>query len=211
MTKLSFDVFDTALGWVAVVASLKGVRRMTLPEPSYETAFEHAQPDILEASYDPDAVSSARSAVVRYCAGEPEDLTTVALDIGIRAPFFHKAWDACRSIPRGEVRSYQWLAGKAGNPMAARAAGQAMARNRAALLIPCHRVVGATGSLQGFGGSLGIGMKERLLKMEDNQSSCTTPRQDGELAKRQSTLLHARGDHKEGYAHATPMGAFMPQ
>jgi len=79
--------------------------------------------------------------------------------------FFKKAWEVCRTIPFGETRSYRWLAEKAGNIRAARSAGQAMARNRLPLLVPCHRVVASDGSLHGFGGG-GLPLKSRLLEME---------------------------------------------
>ena len=75
------------------------------------------------------------------------------------------AWDACRRIPPGETRSYAWLAQAAGRPLAARAAGQSMARNRLAMIIPCHRVIGSDGGLHGYGAG-GLGVKARLLDME---------------------------------------------
>ena len=81
-----------------------------------------------------------------------------------RASFFLKAWAACQSIPRGETRSYAWLATQAGRPGALRAAGQAMAHNPIPILIPCHRVIGSDGSLYGYGG--GLKLKQRLLDLE---------------------------------------------
>jgi O-6-methylguanine DNA methyltransferase len=80
-------------------------------------------------------------------------------------PFFGAAWQACRRIPPGETRSYAWLAAAAGRPRAVRAAGQAMARNPWALIIPCHRVIGSDGGLHGYGAG-GLKVKARLLEME---------------------------------------------
>ena len=77
---------------------------------------------------------------------------------------------ACRGIPPGETRSYQWLAEAAGNPRASRAAGQAMAKNPFPLIIPCHRVVGSNGGLHGYGAG-GVGVKARLLEMERNRGT----------------------------------------
>ena len=65
----------------------------------------------------------------------------------------------------GETRSYGWLAEQAGSPLAVRAAGQAMARNRWPLIIPCHRVIGSDGGLHGYGAG-GLVVKARLLAME---------------------------------------------
>ncbi len=75
-----------------------------------------------------------------------------------------KCWEGLVSIPYGETRTYGWLASYAGNPRGARAAGGACHANPILLLIPCHRVIGADGSLTGFGA--GMGMKERLLELE---------------------------------------------
>ena len=80
-------------------------------------------------------------------------------------PFFRAAWEACLTIPRGETRSYAWVAAAAGSPGAFRAAGQAMARNRLAVVVPCHRVIGSDGGLHGYGGG-GLDKKAKLLNME---------------------------------------------
>jgi methylated-DNA-[protein]-cysteine S-methyltransferase len=67
-------------------------------------------------------------------------------------------------IPPGEVRSYGWIAREIGNPQAARAVGQVMARNPVALFFPCHRVVDSTGALHQYG--YGVELKARILSME---------------------------------------------
>ena len=74
------------------------------------------------------------------------------------------AWDELRRIPYGKTASYQEIAAAAGSPKGARAAGMACNRNPIAIIIPCHRVIGASGSLTGFGG--GLDLKERLLALE---------------------------------------------
>ncbi|MCB5229700.1 MAG: methylated-DNA--[protein]-cysteine S-methyltransferase [Candidatus Cloacimonetes bacterium] len=79
-------------------------------------------------------------------------------------PFVTKVYDATKAIPRGQTASYGEIAALAGSPKAARAVGAAMASNPLPLIIPCHRVVGASGKLTGFGG--GLDLKERLLNLE---------------------------------------------
>ncbi|MBN1836975.1 MAG: bifunctional transcriptional activator/DNA repair protein Ada [Spirochaetales bacterium] len=79
-------------------------------------------------------------------------------------PFQQRVWDALRRIPYGETRSYAELARELGSPGAARAVGQANGLNRIAILIPCHRVINADGSLGGYGG--GLWRKLRLLETE---------------------------------------------
>lgn len=85
-------------------------------------------------------------------------------------PFQRRALKAALSIPYGKTRTYRWLAGRAGSPNAARAAGQVMARNRVPILIPCHRVIGSSGQLCGFAGGLrAFDIKRKLLEIEGIQ------------------------------------------
>lgn len=166
MSAHRYDVFQTALGWVAVVATGEGVCRTSLPEPDPQTALSSAGITGDAAVRDPDALAKERSLIARYCEGQAADLSAIKLDVRDRPEFFQRAWHACRSIPAGETRSYAWLAAQAGNSRAARGAGQAMARNPVPLLVPCHRVVGSGGGLHGFGGSIGLPLKRRLLELE---------------------------------------------
>lgn len=79
-------------------------------------------------------------------------------------PFQQQVWAALRTIPFGETWSYGQLAGRLGRPSAVRAVGAANGRNPVFLVVPCHRVVGSTGSLVGYAG--GLDMKRRLLDHE---------------------------------------------
>jgi len=79
-------------------------------------------------------------------------------------PFQLKVWNALLDIPYGETRSYKQIAAAAGNEKACRAVGMANNRNPISIIIPCHRVIGSTGKLVGYGGGLAI--KEYLLELE---------------------------------------------
>ena len=79
-------------------------------------------------------------------------------------PFQLKVWEALRQIPYGETRSYKDIAIAVENPKGVRAIGMANNRNPIAILIPCHRVIGADGSLVGYGS--GLPTKEKLLRLE---------------------------------------------
>ncbi len=81
-------------------------------------------------------------------------------------PFYQAVWKACAEIPRGQVRTYGWVARCLGKPHAARAVGQALAKNPFAPIVPCHRVVGCDGKLVGFSAPGGIPAKRRLLQKE---------------------------------------------
>jgi methylated-DNA-[protein]-cysteine S-methyltransferase len=99
-----------------------------------------------------------------YFAGDPVTFDDVELDLEEYSPFFQEIARTLRRIPRGEVVSYGELAALAGRPAAPRAAGTFCARNRHAIFVPCHRVVGADGI--GSYGELGIDYKLRLLALE---------------------------------------------
>ena len=106
------------------------------------------------------------------------------LDLSGLSPFSIAVLEACRRIPRGETRSYSWVASQIGKPRAARAVGQALARNPLPIIVPCHRVVRAdatlrssslrstSGNLGGF--SAGLRLKKALLRIE-RAASATDP------------------------------------
>jgi methylated-DNA-[protein]-cysteine S-methyltransferase len=96
--------------------------------------------------------------------GSRDDFLDVELELDWATPFTCELVDALRRVPYGETVTYGELAALAGRPGAARAAGTFCARNRFALVVPCHRVVGAAG-LGGYG-SLGLEYKQRLLDVE---------------------------------------------
>jgi len=102
--------------------------------------------------------------IARYLAGEDVTLNDVELDLSWATPFQRAVADALCEVPRGEIVTYGELAALAGYPGTARAAGSFCATNRFALLVPCHRVVGA-GGIGGYGAT-GIGIKRRLLALE---------------------------------------------
>jgi methylated-DNA-[protein]-cysteine S-methyltransferase len=97
-----------------------------------------------------------------YFAGERREFS-VPLDFTGTA-FQNKVWQALRTIPFGETRTYGELAAQIGAPKASRAVGAANGRNPIPIILPCHRVIGASGSLTGFGG--GLPMKKQLLAHE---------------------------------------------
>ena len=164
---MRYTVFETDLGWVGVLASDKGLRRMTIPAPSPEEAVRRFENDLESAQLDPQSFGDLPDRVRSLFRGEEVDFPE-GLDLSRATPFKQAVWEATRSIPRGETRSYGEIAEQVGRPGAARAVGQAMASNPVAILIPCHRVIAGDGGLGGYGGH--IEMKERLLEVEGVRS-----------------------------------------
>ena len=162
------EVFETGLGWIAIAATERGVARTSLPEPSLENAIETINDvDLTASGAAANAVREAKRLLLRYCEGEAVSLDGIPIDDSGWTEYTRLARRACRAIPRGETRTYGWLAEQAsGSRTSARAAGRAMATNPVPIIIPCHRVIGSGGDLHGFGGSVGLPLKSRLLAME---------------------------------------------
>ena len=167
MSARYYDVFETAQGWVGLLASDSGIRRSTLPCETQDESLLSLGAEMIGAARNRTMLGDIPDRLVAYLEGSEVDFVNVGLDVGDATEFYVRAWNACRSIPRGETRTYGWLARQAGRPKAPRAAGQTMARNRIPLIVPCHRVVGSDGSLRGFGsGSERLDLKRWLLDME---------------------------------------------
>ncbi len=164
LMKLHYGVFPTDFGWYAAIVSDRGLRYASMTPTALESV-EALGPRLRGAALDDEAVAGVRDRIEGFFAGDARALEGIPLDLE-GAPAFHReAWEACRSIPPGETRSYAWLAAEAGRPRAYRAAGQAMARNRVPVVVPCHRVIGSNGGLHGYGAG-GLDVKERLLNAE---------------------------------------------
>jgi methylated-DNA-[protein]-cysteine S-methyltransferase len=110
----------------------------------------------------PALAASFQKEVSAYFAGKLRGFSTPLAPRG--TPFQYRVWAALSAIPFGETRSYGQLAAALGNPGAARAIGRANATNPICLIVPCHRVIGADGSLTGF--AFGEEIKRRLLAHE---------------------------------------------
>jgi methylated-DNA-[protein]-cysteine S-methyltransferase len=122
---------------------------------------------------DPARFEEARLQLEEYFAGQRTEF-----DLPLRAagtPFQHEVWAALQTIPYGEVRSYSEIAAQIGRPGASRAVGLANGRNPIAVIVPCHRVIGASGALTGYGG--GLPRKRLLLDLEAGlrQPALATP------------------------------------
>ena len=105
----------------------------------------------------------ARKEIGDYLAGKLR-LFSALCDLDGLPPFTRAVLKVTAQIPYGEVRSYRWIANKLGHPNAARAVGNALAKNPVPIIIPCHRVVRSDGSIGGF--ALGGRWKKRLLNLE---------------------------------------------
>ena len=127
------------------------------PAPAPAPAPVPAPPDAADA-----VLAAARGQLEEYLAGERREFDLPLRPAG--TPFQQRVWAALREIPYGETLGYGALADRIGRPGAARAVGLANGRNPLAIVVPCHRVVGASGALTGYGG--GLERKRLLLELE---------------------------------------------
>ena len=161
---LTFVLFDTCLGWMGIVSSPSGLSMVILPQESRDAVLcKVMNCGCAAEEQSPALFGDLPHRLSRYLEGEPVDFPD-KLDLGEVTRFQQNVWQAVRTIPYGETRSYGWVAGKLGSPKTARGVGQALAGNTLPIVIPCHRVIGSNGSLGGFGG--GVEIKEVLLRLE---------------------------------------------
>ena len=127
----------------------------------HELHFAGAKPDP-GWEHDPTALAEPARQLREYFAGERTEFDLELVMAG--TPFQRAVWDLLREIPYGQTTTYGALANALGRPDRARAVGAANGRNPIAIIVPCHRVIGADGSLIGFGG--GLDRKQALLELE---------------------------------------------
>lgn len=161
--ELRYSLCETAFGWVGILGSEAGLRRLTLPRASAGDAEGEVLAGLPDAVADDTAFADLCRRLRAYFSGQRVSFPD-KLDLSFAPPFYRAVWETTRAVPYGEVRSYGWLATQAGSPRAVRATGGAMAANQIPIVVPCHRIVGSNGSLVGFGG--GLEMKQRLLELE---------------------------------------------
>jgi methylated-DNA-[protein]-cysteine S-methyltransferase len=158
--------FNSSIGWFAVLGETDRIKAVTFGHPS-ATAAKKALPSPT-ASHA--RVLRTMPPVARrlqaYARGKKDDFCDVSIDLGQVSAFKRKVLDLCRKIPFGATLNYGKLAALAGSPKAARAVGSCMSRNRLPIIIPCHRVVRANGSIGAYTACGGSRMKKRLLDLE---------------------------------------------
>lgn len=163
-------MFSSRLGWVAAAWLEDRLCALTFGHRDPQKAMAALRPSkvIEEADVsDTPAIDDFARRVQAYADGNQDDFTDVPIVLNGLTDFQQRVIRECRRIPYGHTLAYGELAERAGSPNAARAVGSVMARNRIALVIPCHRVVASAGKLGGYSAPDGIRMKTRLLELED--------------------------------------------
>jgi methylated-DNA-[protein]-cysteine S-methyltransferase len=161
--QLAYATFNTIMGWVGILSSSEGIRRITLPQPSARDARRLLGEPADYAEPSPDLFQDLIERFQAYFNGDKIDFQD-KLDLSGATPFQRRVWEIARLIPYGDSKSYKWVAEQIGKPRASRAVGQALAKNPLPIIVPCHRVITTDGGLGGFRG--GLAMKRQLLYLE---------------------------------------------
>lgn len=151
-------VIETAIGALTALATAKGIAGLWFDDQTHH-------PGALDAPIDATHphIVAMREWLQAYWAGRDPSWREVPLDLHGSA-FQRAVWQALLTIPLGRTKSYGEIAAQVGNGAVPRATGAAVGRNPVSILVPCHRVIGADGSLTGYAG--GLPRKERLLQHE---------------------------------------------
>lgn len=154
----AFKYMASPVGRLTLIASDKGLAAVLWENDKPNRVHAKAQE---ENEQYPVLLETERQ-LQEYFAGN-RNTFSLPLDM-IGTPFQQQVWEALTTIPYGETRNYQQIANHLGNPKAVRAVGAANGRNPVSIIVPCHRVIGADGSLTGFAG--GLEAKAHLLSLE---------------------------------------------
>jgi methylated-DNA-[protein]-cysteine S-methyltransferase len=168
MSTLGFTLFDSPIGTCGLAWSGRGIAGLQLPENTADATRKRVQrrwPGAVEGE-PPSGVGRAIERVLQLLKGEAADLADIPLDLESAPEFHRKVYEVARTIPPGRTMTYGEIARRLGVPHESREVGQALGRNPVAIIVPCHRVLGADGKMGGFSATGGVSTKRRMLEIE---------------------------------------------
>jgi methylated-DNA-[protein]-cysteine S-methyltransferase len=155
MSAMQFRTMESPIGPLTLAGTDGRLMHLRMVDQTYEPSHNGWERD--DTAF-PDAIEQLEA----YFAGERREFD-LELDL-VGTSFQRQVWEALLTIPYGETRSYGQIAEQIGSPGASRAVGLANGHNPIGIIVPCHRVIGANGSLTGYGG--GLDRKRALLALE---------------------------------------------
>lgn len=168
MISEAFALFDTPIGACGLVWSRRGISGLQLPEATADATRSRVRRRWAGAAETkpPAGVQRAIDRVLLLLHGEAIDLADIPLDLDAAPAFNRRVYDVARTIAPGRTMTYGEIARAMGVPHESREVGQALGRNPVAIIVPCHRVLGADGKMGGFSASGGVATKRRILEIE---------------------------------------------
>jgi O-6-methylguanine DNA methyltransferase len=162
--ELRYAEVETVYGRVFAASGSRGLKLIAPADNGDAFAAECERRFGRRARLDPEPDRRVLERLQRALAGDRQAAARLPLDLEALGSFQRAVLETARRIPRGEVRSYGWIAREMGQPRAARGVGAALHHNPLPFLLPCHRVVGSDGRLTGY--ALGLEVKRRVLQVE---------------------------------------------
>ena len=152
MAAQAFALFDSPIGSCGIAWNAKGIAGFHLPLATAQATRLRLQ--------------QRWAGAPALLAGEGIDLSDFPVDLTDAPEFHRKVYEVARTIPPGRTMTYGEIAKRLGVPHESREVGQALGRNPIAIIVPCHRVLGADGKMGGFSASGGVATKRRILEIE---------------------------------------------
>jgi methylated-DNA-[protein]-cysteine S-methyltransferase len=181
VTAQAFALFDTPIGTCGIAWNATGIAGFQLPSANAEVTrarMSRRWTGAVEGA-PPAGVKRVIDRVLALLAGKPIDLSDVPVDLSGAPAFHRRVYDIARTIPPGQTMTYGEIAKRLGVPHESREVGQAMGKNPIAIIMPCHRVLGADGKMGGFSASGGVATKRRILEIEGAAALSAGPLFDG--------------------------------
>lgn len=171
---ISYCLFNTSIGAIGIAWSDVGIVSLQLPEGSekdtrHRLIHRMARSTLAHATEVKPTnpwVKDTIKKIQEHLKGTPQNFEDVPLDLSTTSQFYCRVYQAARTIAPGQIKTYGEIAKQIRAPRAARAVGQALGKNPIALIVPCHRVVGANNKPGGFSAFGGLSTKEKLLRTE---------------------------------------------
>jgi methylated-DNA-[protein]-cysteine S-methyltransferase len=164
----AFALFDSPIGPCGIAWTAAGISGLQLPGADAEGTRRRMSrrfPGAVERPVPP-GVQRAIDRILALLSGGRDDLADLPLDLSGVPAFDRRVYEAARNTPPGRTTSYGAIARQLDAPTESRAVGQALGRNPVAIIVPCHRVLGADGRMGGFSAPGGTATKRRMLEIE---------------------------------------------
>jgi methylated-DNA-[protein]-cysteine S-methyltransferase len=166
--RLKYAIFRTRWGYFGLLRSEKGLVRSCLPVADTQKAKKLLLDNIAKAESDTRLLADLQEKIKAYFDGSYVDFEDARLVLDGLTEFSRNVLTECRKVKYSQTISYSDLAKLAGRPKASRAIGNILAKNPLPLIIPCHRIIRAGRKIGGFSAPGGVGLKEKMLKLESS-------------------------------------------
>lgn len=168
---IEYSIFETGWGYFAIAADREGLVKSILPGADEKKIENQLKADTTNLVYNKNLYPQLQKLIIEYFEGEQVSFAGLC-SIKLNLPDFSWAvLSRCAQLSYGQTATYTQLAALAGNPKAARAVGNILAKNPMPLVVPCHRIIKADGQIGGFSAAGGVPIKKKMLDMESKNAN----------------------------------------